>query len=181
MGTNNISGKTIDVTENMIGQRKALKPVMFSILLMLIGAGCLFAATTIEDKTTSAYLSLVSLGWVGIATGIIKIVLGCNEKIYKPTGSPICIHEIYFSSAGLATLNHALENKEFDQIRKIMEHEGKNARLDLWVSKDGRFISAQIFEYVPYNYQPTSPIYQFTDDEASAFYKVIMPLFHVNQ
>ncbi len=176
METNSLAEKSVEAADHIIVKRKALKPVLFSLLLVIVGGGCLFAAAAIGDKTSSAYLGLVSLGWAGVAVGIIKIALGCNQKVYKPTGSPLCAHEIYFSSAGLAPLVQALENKGFEQIRKIAEQEGKNARLDLLISKDGRFISAQLFEYIPYNYQPASSVYRFTDDEAGSFHKAVAAL-----
>ena len=176
METNSLLEKPVEMAENMVVKRKALKPVLFSLLLAVAGAGCLFAAAAVGDKTSSMYLGLVSLGWAGIAVGMAKMAFGCNQKVYKPTGSPLCAHEIYFSSAGLAPLVQALENKGFDQIRKIAEQEGKNARLDLLISKDGRFVSAQIFEYIPYNYQPASAVYRFTDDEAGSFSKAVAAL-----
>lgn len=43
-----------------------------------------------------------------------------------------------------------------------------NIRMDVILSEDNKFAAVQLFQFVPYTYQPITSVHYFTNEKASA-------------
>lgn len=62
-----------------------------------------------------------------------------------------------------------LEERAFDGQKEIRVKNDGGLRIDYMTSQDGRFVAVQLFQYVPYAYEPVSDIFYYTGDDAGAF------------
>ena len=68
----------------------------------------------------------------------------------------------------LQSLKEMMVKNEFPASSRLAFKKGGNGRLDYLASKDGRFVAAQLLQFVPYTYEAVSGIFYYTDDDAVA-------------
>ena len=73
----------------------------------------------------------------------------------------------------LQNLQQMIKKNDFPVSSRISFKEGGNGRLDYMASKDGRFVAIQLFQFVPYTYEPVSDKLYYTDDGAVAIARCI--------
>ena len=76
-------------------------------------------------------------------------------------------------SLELQNLQKMIKKNHFPETSRVAFKEGGNGRLDYMISKDGRFVAVQLFQFVPYTYESVSDILYYTDDEAVAIARCI--------
>ena len=91
-----------------------------------------------------------------------------QEVVYKPTGSEVRLGSLYMDTVELQNLQLMMKNNDFSRSSRLTFKEGGNGRLDYLASKDGRFLAAQLLQFVPYTYEVISDVYYYTDDDAVA-------------
>ena len=129
---------------------------------ILLGMG----AMCFEDPNSAIPSFLVSLSAIFIIGGIIKLVLSHTVYIYKPTNSRIKLKTLYFPNNSCDELQSCLTSNRFDEISSIQQEKNHGLKLEVLISKDRQFIAVQILQYIPYNFEPISPIISYFNDNA---------------
>lgn len=120
-------------------------------------------------------LSMVSLT-VGIVMALVSIYHFFTkryETVYAPTGGVVRSGSLYMDSAELQHLQQMIKKNDFTATSRLVFKEGGNGRLDYLVSKDGKFVAMQLFQFVPYTYESVTDKLYYTDDDAAAVARCI--------
>lgn len=74
--------------------------------------------------------------------------------------------EIYFNSLDKSKISNLLEKKDFRQLSciNVQEH---GTKMVIVMSRDHNYASIQLFDYIPYKYVESSPLYEFTGSNAA--------------
>lgn len=95
----------------------------------------------------AALLAVLKTGWQDPKT---------KERYYKK--------EIFFHQSSKAKILNVLEN-HMGHIDISDECRGEGLRMEIFYSKQSRRAFINLFEYIPYNYEPISPTFEYTVDE----------------
>lgn len=124
-----------------------------------------------ESRLTLCLLLLVT--GVGAACYALYLLWGCSKrKVYRPTGSEVKEKRLFFNKETKHGLMACVESGSFHNLLPMKTYAGGSIRLDLLLSADGKFAAAQVMEFEPYSFVPTSPMFYYTDrtaGELSAF------------
>ena len=104
-----------------------------------------------------------------IAAAILAVVLKSSYKDDE-TNEKYIKKEKYFQQAEHAAISSALES-EPDSVDLSDEDKGNAVRLDIYYSKTSGKAYLQLFEYVPYTYQPCSKLYEYEISKVSKLIK----------
>jgi len=83
------------------------------------------------------------------------------------SGSGKVTKEFYYTAADTPRLQGFLEAKSFDSLAKV-KFSDFGSKLVFSYYKDKQHASAQLFDYVPYDYVAKTPLYEFNGAEAEA-------------
>ena len=130
-------------------------------------------------KDIVIFVSLIALGSVLVAlptgtavniTGFFMIFAGLILALvmksgYKDTEKGDCYHkkEHYFQQACNAALTSAISTKP-ESVDLSEEDKGNALRLDVYYSKASGKAYLQLFEYIPYKYEPCSEMLEYGID-----------------
>ncbi|MDR0954784.1 MAG: hypothetical protein LBM20_05315 [Rikenellaceae bacterium] len=172
--TNNTTTVTVPFDTNLtaasdgqVVRRKSPAALAFALVILLIGAALLLAASAMEQKTGIAYSSSLVFGIVGLCVGVSIALFGGKEWVYAPTKSKIRVRSKFIDPTQVDFVCRSIEKHELPPIEaelRIMEN--SSARIDLYTSADGAFAAAQVFQYVPYTYSPVTPVCCAVGEEA---------------
>ena len=125
----------------------------------------------IQKKCANTELSyaLIFIGIVLVCYGAFQAVWQSKKWFYVPTNSITSCCDYYYSADDFATLKPAVESKNLNAIKKIKVQSDGNVRLRVVKSKDNRFVAAQVFRYVPFEFRPESKIAVMKDADAKEF------------
>ena len=59
-------------------------------------------------------------------------------------------------------------HSSFSADSEIKSESNVNIRMDIILSEDKKFAAVQLFQFVPYNYQPITSVQYYTNESASA-------------
>lgn len=160
MSTQNITAQA------QIAKRKSTKSIIWGVALLLLGIVLFIFSTTISDKGSSLYMVSAVGSFAAMIVGLFKLLFGGRETIYLPTKSPVKNYTIYFESLASDVLVELIETGKFGDIQSAKRKESGPVRLDVQRSGDDCFVSLQVLQYVPYNYENVSGTYCFEADDA---------------
>ena len=142
---------------------------------MAIAAAIFYGNTLIQGENTSLKMALMVAGSILVIIGLIKIMAGKKMIIYKANGCPMKRHDLYFDNHEMHKLQQSLENKQFDILPKLKPAEGNKAgiKLDLFISDDNKYASAQVLQFIPFDYEPVTAPMNFYDEDAKALSQAI--------
>ena len=152
--------------ESLIAKRRSGKAAVAGFGLTIAGIALYLVSTTIHDTSSSLYMVCAVGGFAAMIVGVLKLFVGGKETIYLPTKSPVKSHTLYFEALSGDELVRLIEEGKFDEIRTARRKESGPVRLDVQRSKDGRFVSLQVMQYVPYSYENVSGTYCFQEEQA---------------
>ena len=83
--------------------------------------------------------------------------------------------DLYFENHEMHRLQQSLENKQFDVLPKLKPAEGNKAgiKLNLFISEDKKYASAQVLQFIPFDYEPVSAPISFYDEDVVALTQAI--------
>ncbi|MDR0364880.1 MAG: hypothetical protein LBH92_07695 [Bacteroidales bacterium] len=139
-----------------------------AIVLMLIGAAAMAYGFAQQGTSTFNTVSLI----VGIAILILGVILVATKSkkiVYKATGSAAKIRAYYFNRSDLEHMRTLLDHSGFSLAKPIELSSNGNIKMDVIVSNDKHFIAAQIFEYIPFEYQAATKAHVYNDVQAGDF------------
>ena len=146
----------------------SVKQVIISSLIAICGAGSIFLAMMFGDSNSTLCMLFLTIGIILILLSLYRFFTKIHTTIYKPTGSEVRSDSLYMDTIELQSLQKMMEKNDFSLSSRLAFKEGGNGRLDYLVSKDGKFVAAQLLHFVPYSYEAISDVYYYTDDDAVA-------------
>lgn len=104
-----------------------------------------------------------------VAAAILAFVLKSAYKDVQ-TNERFCKTERYFQQAMQSAIASAIASKP-DAVDLSEEDKGNALRLDIYYSKSSGKAYLQLFEYVPYTYEPCSKMFECQISNASKLIK----------
>ena len=129
----------------------SIKDIVIFISLLVLG-GILVAVPTSDAVNITGFFLV-------FAGAILALVLKTGYKDVE-TNEKYIKKERYFQQAMHAAIADAIASKP-DSIDLSQENKGNAIKLDIYFSKASGKAYIQLFEYVPYTYQPCSKMYEY--------------------
>ena len=129
----------------------SIKDIVIFISLLILG-GILLAVPTSDAVNITGFFLI-------FAGAILALVLKTGYKDVE-TNVKYIKKERYFQQAMHAAIADAIASKP-DSIDLSQENKGNAIKLDIYFSKASGKAYVQLFEYVPYTYQPCSNMYEY--------------------
>lgn len=166
--TQTIDATIFASTHPDIAKRTSVSGVLISSVMLLIGILAFASIFELDDKSSTASMALMVLGAGLFLMGIFRLFWKSKEVIYLPTKSVAKEHSVFFDLKHVDTLMNFVNSGSFSTDLKIKSEASGNIRMDVMLSADKKFAAVQLFQFVPYTYQPITPVQYFTNEEASA-------------
>lgn len=166
--TQTIDATIFASTHPDIAKRTSVSGVLISSVMLLIGILAFVSIFELDDKSSTASMALMVLGTGLFLMGIFRLFWKSKEVIYLPTKSVAKEHSVFFDLKHVDTLMNFVNSGSFSTDLKIKSEASGNIRMDVMLSADKKFAAVQLFQFVPYTYQPITPVQYFTNEEASA-------------
>lgn len=166
--TQTIDATIFASTHPDIAKRTSVSGVLISSIMLLIGILAFASIFELDDKSSTASMALMVLGTGLFLMGIFRLFWKSKEVIYLPTKSVAKEHSVFFDLKHVDTLMNFVNSGSFSTDLKIKSEASGNIRMDVMLSADKKFAAVQLFQFVPYTYQPITPVQYFTNEEASA-------------
>ena len=129
----------------------SIKDIVIFISLLVLG-GILVAVPTGDAVNITGFFLI-------FAGAILALVLKTGYKDVE-TNEKYIKKERYFQQTMRAAIADAIASKP-DSIDLSQENKGNALKLDIYFSKATGKAYIQLFEYVPYTYQPCSKMYEY--------------------
>lgn len=129
---------------------RSTKDITLSVILIV--AGCVLACISVSTPINI-------LGFFLILTGIALFFLMKTAYKDTETGAKYGKTERFFSQDQREQILRAISSKP-DSANLAEEDKGNSVRLDIYHSKATGKAYIQLFEYIPYKYEPCSAIYE---------------------
>lgn len=125
---------------------RSVKDIVISSILVIAGTALVFIP---ESEPLNI------LGFFVIVTGLVLAFVLKTAYKHSATGEKLQKKELYYSNEMREKLKSALTSPmDF----KHAEAKGSTLRMDVYYSKSRAYL--QLFEYVPYKYEPCSKMYE---------------------
>ncbi len=95
-----------------------------------------------------------------------KSFLFTKSYQYKPTGSIIKFHRLYFEGADLEYLSKCLSEGRIVGDRELKKSHSNAVMMEVYAATDGSFMAAQLSKYVPHAYNPIAETAYFHGEQA---------------
>ena len=128
-----------------------IKDIVIFISLLILG-GILVAVPTSDAVNITGFFLI-------FAGAILALVLKTGYKDIE-TNAKYQKLERYFLQAEHAAISSAIASKP-DSVNLSEENKGNALKLDIYFSKATGKAYIQLFEYVPYTYQPCSKMFEY--------------------
>ena len=140
---------------------RSIKDITIFVSLALVGT--ILTALPIGDAANIAGFFII------VAAGILAFVL---KSAYKDidTNEKYLKKERYFQQTMHAAISSAIASNP-DSVNLSEEDKGNALRLDIYYSKSSGKVYLQLFEYIPYTYQPCTRVHECEISKASKLIK----------
>lgn len=164
------AGETLFSTAHPdIVKRTSVSSVVTSVIICLVGVGAFVASLEMGDSSSTLSMLFMTGGTLLFLLVIFRLFWKSKEWIYLPTGSVAKESACFFDVCDLQALKEALETGNFSNKSDVKVKPNGNVRMDYVMTKDKKFIAAQLFRFVPYTYEPASSVFYYTGSDANAF------------
>ena len=160
--TQTIDATIFASTHPDIAKRISVSGVLISSVMLLIGILAFASTFELDDKSSTTSMALMVLG-----TGLF-LFWKSKEVVYLPTKSVAKEHSVFFDLKHMDALKNLVNSGSFSADSKIKSEASGNIRMDVILSADKKFAAVQLFQFIPYTYQPITSVQYFTNEEASA-------------
>lgn len=100
------------------------------------------------------------LGYILLFTGIILFFTMKTAYKDNETGVKYCKKERFFAQSMRQEVLDAITSKP-ESVNLAEEDKGNGVRLDIYHSKESGKAYIQLFEYIPYKYEPCSRLHEY--------------------
>ena len=151
-----------------IAKRTSFSGVLISSVMLVVGVIAFASTFGLEDKSSTVSMALMVLGTGLFLMGIFRLFWKSKEVVYLPTGSVAKEHSVCFDLKHMDSLVNIVNSGSFSADSEIKSESNGNIRMDIILSEDKKFAAVQLFQFVPYNYQPITSVQYYTNESASA-------------
>ena len=130
---------------------RSIKDIVIFTTLIVLGSVLVALPTGASINITGFFLIFAGL--------ILLLVLKTGYKDIQ-TGQMYCKKEHYFQQAVNAAVSAAIASKP-ESIDLSEADKGNAVRLDVYYGKKSGKAYLQLFEYIPYKYEPCSKMYEY--------------------
>lgn len=132
-----------------------------SISDIVISASLIIAGTVLVALPTNEAINIA--GFFMILTGLLLAFVLKTAYMLTATKEKFHKKELFFQHAMYPALTSAVaSNPESVDMTEV--DKGNSLRLDVYVCRSSGKAYLQLFEYVPYKYEPCSQIHEYTID-----------------
>lgn len=131
---------------------------------IVISAGLAAGGCVLVALPTSTSINI--LGFFMLFAGILLFLMLRSGYKEVETGEKFCKTERYFSQTLRAELTEKIASKP-QTVNLSEEDKGNALRLDIYYSRKTGKAYIQIFEYIPYKYEPCSKQYEYALSEVT--------------
>ena len=135
-----------------IAKRTSVSGLIFSCIMLLAGVIAFVSTFEMEDRSSTISMGLMVLG----------------TALFLPTGSVAKEQSIFFDLKHLDELTDMVKSGDFSMQSTAKGGTSGNLRLDVMLSEDKKFAAVQLFQFVPYTYNPVTSVRYFTNGEAAS-------------
>ena len=147
--------------EKTFNRVRSTKDIIISVGLIAAG-GILVALPTAT--------SINILGFFMIFAGILLFLMLRTGDKEQESAVQYCKKEFFFSQSEKAKLSESIASKP-SSISLAEEDKGNAVRLDVFYSQKSGKAYVQLFEYVPYKYEPCTKQYEYQISEVNNLIK----------
>ena len=151
-----------------IAKRTSVSGLIFSGIMLLIGVLAFISTFEMEDRSSTLSMGLMVLGTGLFLIGIFRLFWKSKEVVYLPTGSIAKEQSVFFDLKYMDQLKEIVKLGTFSADTNLKGGTSGNLRMDIILSEDKKFAAVQLFQFVPYTYQPITSVHYFTNEDASA-------------
>lgn len=151
-----------------IAKRTSISALIISCVMLVAGVIAFIATFEMEDRSSTLSMGLMVLGTALFLVGVFRLFWKSREIVYLPTGSIAKEHSIFFDLKYIDDLTKMVKTGGFPGTSGIKGSSSGNLRLDVMLSEDKKFAAVQLFQFVPYTYNPITPVRYYTNGEATA-------------
>lgn len=139
------------------------------LVSVVIAVAAFALSSMVTDPQSSLKLALLVAGSALIVYGGIKLAIGKKTVIYKVTGDALAQTDVLFDSQEVLRLKRMVEDRQFDSISTLKMITGNKAgvKLSMSVTADRKFACVQVFEFIPFSYEPVMPQISLHGDDAA--------------
>ena len=148
-----------------IAKRTSVSGLIFSCIMLLAGV-IAFVSTFEMDRSSTISMGLMVLGTALFLIGVFRLFWKSKEIVYLPTGSVAKEQSIFFDLKHLDELTDMVKSGDFSM--QSTAKGGKSGNLRVMLSEDRKFAAVQLFQFVPYTYNPVTSVRYFTNGEAAS-------------
>lgn len=135
--------------------------------MLLIGILSFASTFELEDKSSTISMALMVFGTGLFLVGIFRIFWKSKEVVYVPTGSVAKEQSVFFDLKHMDKLKELVNFGNLSMDSGIKSETSGNLRMDIILSEDNKFAAVQLFQFIPYTYQPITTVHYFTNGEAA--------------
>ena len=169
MATTQSIDATIFASSNPnIAKRTSISGVIFSSIMLLVGILAFGSTFELKDKSSAISMALMVFGTGLFFLGVFRLFWRSKEIVYLPTGSVTKERSVFFDLKHMDALMHLVNSGSFTVDTNLKSEPSGNIRMDVILSEDKKFAAVQLFQFVPYTYQPITSVQYFTNESASA-------------
>ena len=166
--TTHVEETLFSSTHIQLDKHVSVKQILMSSFIALCGVVGIVLCMVMENAGSTLCMAFLTIGIILFLWALYRFFTKSHEVIYKPTGSEVHSGTLYMDTVELQNLQQMMKKNDFSGSSRFSFKEGGNGRLDYLVSKDGRFVALQLFQFVPYAYEAVSEKCYYTDDIAVA-------------
>lgn len=141
-----------------------------------VGIACLVAglaliafAFTDTAKGGPLFYAGFLLGLGMAIYGGVKALFGSTEIYDSESGETVKTKSVFYPAESKVDLMNALANEKWDALKKSSSSCSLPLCIKVWYTKDGSYASAQLMEFVPYQYEPVGKLKEISDSARAAF------------
>lgn len=168
MATQTIDATIFASAHPDIAKRTSVSGLVFSCIMLLAGVLAFISTFELEDRSSTISMGLMVLGTALFLVGVFRIFWKSKEVVYLPTGSVAKEQSVFFDLKNLDKLSGMVKSGSFATDSAIKGEPSGNIRMDVILSEDTKFAAVQLFQFVPYTYNPVTSVCYFTNGEATA-------------
>lgn len=169
-----VEATLLTATHPHISKHTNLSSILISCVLIVCGIASVWVSLDMEEVSSTYSMLLLTLGAFCLLYAMFRLFWRSKEKVYTLTGSSIVEGSCYWDSSELQPIMKMLDHSEFKTNNNAAAKAGGNVRLDYLLSKDYKFAAVQLFQFVPYVYEPVTKVYYYTDETAANFAKYLI-------
>lgn len=159
---NNQSDNTrLYIMENRFDRVRSAKDIAISLILFAAGIACIVVPGSVPVNI---------VGYTSAIAGLILFFVMKTAFKDTETGEKLKKTEKYFPASKSESILKALSTDPQD-IDLNEENKGNGLKVDTYYNTSTGHVFIQLFEYIPYKYEPCSPVYSYDISKAQKLIK----------